>query len=171
MLNYMVWTKHGEEGKKPPDEQASAGIRNRNMDTNVGETGHMNENETVLETVNEGVEETIAILGNESLAYNEVVDALDQMIDAGKPNFLNEKNQKKLEEMRKHVKTSLYNGSTMTKLEADILLLEMKAGNGMSNTGFNDVLSLLQKFVPSPNELPQNMYEAKQMICSLGLEV
>ena len=103
----------------------------------------MNENETVLEIVNEGVEETVAVLGNESLACNEVVDALNQMIDAGKPNFLNEKNQKKLEEMRKHVKTSLYNGSTVTKLEADILLLEMKARNGMSDTWFNDVLSLL----------------------------
>ena len=73
--------------------------------------------------------------------------------------------------MRKHGKTPLYNGSTMTKTEADILLLKMKARNGMSNTGFNDVLSLLQKFVPSPNELPQNTYEAKQMICPLGLEV
>jgi hypothetical protein len=58
--------------------------------------------------------------------------------------------------MRKHAKTPLYKGSTVTKLEADILLLEMKARNGMSNTGFNDVLSLIQKFVLSPNELPQN---------------
>ena len=54
----------------------------------------MNENETVLETVNEGVEETVAILGNESLAYNEVVDALDQMIDAGKLDFLDEKTKR-----------------------------------------------------------------------------
>ena len=73
--------------------------------------------------------------------------------------------------MRKHAKTPLYNGSTVTKLEADILLLELKARNGMSDTRFNDVLPLLQKFVPSPNELPQNMYEAKHMICPLGLEV
>jgi Zn-finger nucleic acid-binding protein len=73
--------------------------------------------------------------------------------------------------MRKHAKTLLYNGSTMTKLEANILLLEMKARNGMSNTGFNDVLSLMQKFVPSPNELPQNTYKVKQMICPLRLEV
>ena len=87
------------------------------------------------------------------MAYNEVVDALDQMIDAGKPDFLDEKSQKKLE-MRRHAKTPLYNGSNVTKLEADILLLEMKARNGMSDTGFNDVLSLLQKFVPSPNGLP-----------------
>ena len=76
------------------------------------------------------------------------------MIDARKPDFLDEKNQKKLEEMRKHAKTPLYNGSTATKLEVGILLLEMKARNGMSDTEFNNVLSLLQKFVPSPNELP-----------------
>ena len=43
----------------------------------MGETRHVNENETVLETVNEGVEETVTVPGNESLAYNEVVDALD----------------------------------------------------------------------------------------------
>jgi polyhydroxyalkanoate synthesis regulator phasin len=129
----------------------------------------MNENEMVLETMNEGVKETITVLGNESLAYNEVVDALDQMIDAGKLDFVDEKNRKKLDDMRKHAKTPMYNGSTMTKLEADILFLEMKARNGMSDTRFNDLLSLLQKFVPSPNELPQNTYEAKQMICPLGL--
>ena len=60
----------------------------------------MNENETVLETVNEGVKEIVTVPGNESLAYNEVVDALDQMIDAGKLDFLDGKNQKKLEDMR-----------------------------------------------------------------------
>ena len=52
---YMVWTKHGKEGENPRNEQASVGIRNRNRDTNVGKTGHMNENEMVLETMNEGV--------------------------------------------------------------------------------------------------------------------
>ena len=115
MPNYMVWMKYREEGENPPDEQASAGIRNRNRDTNVGKTGHLNENEMVLETMNEGVEETVAIPGNESLAYDEMVDALDQMIDAGNLDFLDEKTQKKLEEMRKHAKTPLYNGSTVTK--------------------------------------------------------
>jgi hypothetical protein len=42
-----------------------------NRNTNVGEIGHMNENETVLETVNEGVKKTIVIPDNNSLAYNE----------------------------------------------------------------------------------------------------
>ena len=94
MPNYMVGTKHGEEGENPTDEQASTGIRNHNKDTNVGETRHVNENEMVLETMNEGVEETITVLGNESLAYNEVVDALEQIIDAGKPDFLDKKTER-----------------------------------------------------------------------------
>ena len=67
------------------------GIQNRNRDKTVGKIGHVNENETVLETINEGVKETVAVLGNESLAYNEVRDALDQMINARKPHFLDEK--------------------------------------------------------------------------------
>jgi len=70
------------------------GIRNRNRDTNVGKIGHVNENETVLETMNKGVEEIVAVLGNESLAYNDVVDALDQMFDVGKPGFLDEKTKR-----------------------------------------------------------------------------
>ena len=44
MLDNMVWTKHGEEGENPPDEQASSGIQNRKRDTNVGEIGYVNEN-------------------------------------------------------------------------------------------------------------------------------
>jgi len=44
--------------------------------------------------MNEGVEETVAVPGNESLTYNEVRDALDQMIDAGKLDFLDEKNKR-----------------------------------------------------------------------------
>ena len=143
MTNDMVWTKHGEESENPPDEKASAGIRSCKRDTNVGEAGPMNKNEPVLETMNVGVEETIAVLGRDSLANEEVVDALDQMIHAGKLDFLDEKNQKKMAEMRKHARTPLYKGSTVSKLEADILLLEMKARNGMSDTRFNDVLSLL----------------------------
>ena len=70
------------------------GIRNRNRDTNVGKIGHVNENETVLEIVNEGVEETIVVPRNKSLAYNEVIDALDQMIYARKPDFLDEKTKR-----------------------------------------------------------------------------
>jgi hypothetical protein len=52
----------------------------------------------------------------------------------------------------------------VTKLEASLLLLELKSSNGLTDNG-------LQKLLPTPNELPENTYQPKQMICPMGLEV
>ena len=60
----------------------------------------------------------------------------------------------------------------MAKLEANHLLLEIKSRNGLSDKGFDDLLTHLKnKMLPWPNELPKNTYQAKQMIYPLGLEV
>ena len=107
----------------------------------------------------------------ERLVANDVVDALDQMIRDGEPEFIDEKNLKKLEQIRIDAKTPLYPCCSVSKLEANLMLLEMKSSNGLSDKGFDDLLSLLQKLLPSPNGLPENTYQAKQMICPMGLEV
>ena len=82
---------------------------------------------------------------------------------------------KKSEEVRADEKgcedTTVYQSSSVTKLEAGLLLLELKSSNGMMDKGFDDLLTLLQKLLPNPNELPENTYKAKQMICPMGLEV
>ena len=78
-----------------------------------------------------------------------MLDALDKMIGDGEPEFLDARNLKKLEQMRKDAKTPLFNGSSMTKLEAKLLLLEMKSRNGLSDKGLNDLLSHLKsKMLP-----------------------
>ena len=87
--------------------------------------------ENITERVHERVEETVNELGNDTLADDEVSDDLDQMIRDGEPKFLDAKNLKKLEQMKKDAKTPLYQGSSVTKLEADMLLLELKSSNGM----------------------------------------
>jgi hypothetical protein len=66
--------------------------------------------------------------------------------------------------MRKDAKTSLYQGSRATNLEADLLLLELKSSNGLTDKDFHDLLNLLQKLLP-------NTYQAKKMIFPMGLEV
>ena len=100
----------------------------------------------------------------------EVLDALDKMIRDGELEFLDVRNLKKLEQMRKDAKAPLFNGSSMTKLESYLLLLEMKLKNGLLNKGFNDLLTHLKsKMLPWPNELLENTYQAKQMIYPLGL--
>jgi len=71
------------------------------------------------------------------------VDALDQMIRDGEPDFLDEKNLKKLEQMRIDARTPLYPSCSVSKLEANLMLLEMKSSNGLSDKGFDDLLSLL----------------------------
>ena len=142
MANYIVWTKHGEEGENPPDEVGSAFVTlgKQKQGTIIHETGHQSENVKVRETMSDFVHKTISISGNESLANDEVVDALDQMIHEGRAEFLVERNRKELEEIRKDARTPLCPGSTISKLEDDILLVEMKARNGMLDTRFNDVL-------------------------------
>jgi hypothetical protein len=127
--------------------------------------------ENIIERVHERVEETVSEVSNDTLADDEVSDDLDQMIRDGEPEFLDTRNLKKLEQMGKDAKTLLYQGSRVTKLEADLLLLEPKSSNGLTDKGFDDLLCLLQKLLPTPNELPENTYQAKQMICPMGLEV
>jgi hypothetical protein len=56
-------------------------------------------------------------------------------------------------------------------LEADILLLKLKSSNGLKDKGFDNLLSLLQKLLPTLNELPENTYQGEKMICPMGLEV
>jgi hypothetical protein len=47
----------------------------------------------------------------------------------------------------------------MTKLEANLLLLEMKSRNGLSDKGFDNLLTHLKsKMLPRPNELSENTY-------------
>ena len=86
-----------------------------------------------------------------------VVDALDKMIRDGEPEFLDAINLKMLEQMRKDARTPLYSYFSVTKLEANLLLLEFKSSNGLSDKGFDDLLNLLGKTLPSSNELLENM--------------
>ena len=79
--------------------------------------------ENIAQRVYERVEETVNEVDNDMLANYEVSDDLDQMIRDGEPEFLDARNLKKMEQMRKDAKTPLYQGSNVTKLEADLLLL------------------------------------------------
>ena len=50
-------------------------------------------------------------------------------------------------------------------------LLQWKATNGVFDKEFGELLKLVKKMLPKDNELPATTYEAKQLICPLGLEV
>ena len=79
----------------------------------------------------------------------------------------------KLERMLEDHKTKLYptceDGNT--KLGTTLELLQWKAENGLSDKGFGNLLKIVKQKLPKDNELPDSAYEAKKIICPLGLDV
>jgi hypothetical protein len=59
----------------------------------------------------------------------------------------------------------------MSTLEADIMLLEFKSTNDLSDKGFDQLLAIVRKLLLEKNELPEKTFLAKQMIYPIGLEV
>jgi hypothetical protein len=47
----------------------------------------------------------------------------------------------------------------------------LKASNGWNDCSFNDLLTLLKDMLPQGNTVLETVYEAKQIICLLDLEV
>jgi hypothetical protein len=50
-------------------------------------------------------------------------------------------------------------------------VLQWKAETGLSDKGFEKLLKIMKKKLPKDNELPDSTYEAKKVLCPLGLEV
>jgi len=49
--------------------------------------------------------------------------------------------------------------------------LQWKAKNGKPDEAFGQLLKIMKKMLPRANELPTTTYEAKQVVCPLGLEI
>ena len=50
-------------------------------------------------------------------------------------------------------------------------LFNLKANNGWSDKSFTSLLELLNDMLPDDNELPVSLYQAKKLMCSMGLEI
>jgi hypothetical protein len=50
-------------------------------------------------------------------------------------------------------------------------LLQWKAETGLPDKRFKKLLKIVKKMLPKDNELPTSTYEAKKIVCPLGLEV
>ena len=67
--------------------------------------------------------------------------------------------------------TPLYPGCTkFTKLGAIMKLFNLKASNCWTDKGFTQLLEALVEMFPDGNELPNSTYEAKKLMCPLGME-
>ena len=59
----------------------------------------------------------------------------------------------------------------LKKLGTTLELLKWKEEVGCPDSEFEKLLTIVKKMLPKNNELPASTYEAKKVVCPLGLEV
>jgi hypothetical protein len=101
------------------------------------------------------------------------VDDLDELLWSVESEFSGKSQNDKFSQIMKDCETPLFLGCKKehNKLHVVLTLLQMKASNGLSNKGFNELLQFLNNLLPKANMLPQSTYQAKKIVCPLGLEV
>src|SRR3954471_12134471 len=105
--------------------------------------------------------------------FDDPDDDLDRAILDAKINSGSEKERLKLEKMLEDHNKPLYPNCEdgQKKLGTMLELLQWKAENGTPDKGFEKLLKIIKKMLPGDNVLPSSTYEAKKVVCPLGLEV
>ena len=158
MPGYNVWTKHGEEGVMMEDgDEEDNDDYYRSMLPEYGDTA-MEDNE----------EE-----GGEERAPDEPADELGRAISDAKRGCDTDKERLQFDKMLEDHQKLLYPTCEdgQKKLGSILELLKWKAETGLTDSGFEKLLVILKKLLPRENELPASTYEAKKLVCPLGLEV
>nr|CAH65919.1 OSIGBa0102O13.10 [Oryza sativa] len=154
MPSYNCWTSHGEQGVEMEEDEV--------------------EDDNILEFAQyAGFEGNQTGEEDRDADYNDVPDDLGQMLQDAKEDCESEKGAHKLDKMLEDHRTSLYPGCEQghKKLDTTLEFLQWKAKNGVSDKAFGDLLKLVKNILPEGNKLPETMYEAKKIVCPLGLEV
>jgi hypothetical protein len=109
----------------------------------------------------------------EGEAHDEPPDDLGRTIADARRECKTNMEREKLDRMLEDHKKSLYpkcqNG--LKKLDSTLELLKWKAEEGLSDSGFEKLLKMMKNMLPKDNEFPTSTYEAKKVVCPLGLEV
>ncbi|KAK1615819.1 hypothetical protein QYE76_021336 [Lolium multiflorum] len=111
--------------------------------------------------------------GDQEEARDEPADDLGRTIADARSRCETEKERENLDRMLEDHKKSLYPGcdNGLKKLGCTLDLLRWKAQEGVADSGFENLLKMLKNMFPKNNELPSSTYEAKKVVCPLGLEV
>ncbi|KAK1400939.1 hypothetical protein POM88_000544 [Heracleum sosnowskyi] len=98
-------------------------------------------------------------------------DRVDEMIQDVEDQFIHQPDI--LENLVRDSKKLLYPGcnSEYTRLSTTLKLCKLKVKNGWTNKSFTELLKLLGDMLPLNNELPTSTYEAKKILCPMGMDV
>jgi ferredoxin-like protein FixX len=97
-------------------------------------------------------------------------DNLNEMLHDMETN-MGDSEKENLQHLFQDAEKPLYTGSKFNKLDVVLKLFKLKSNNGWSDKSFTKLLVLLHDMLPEDNELPISTYQAKKMMCPMGLEV
>ncbi|XP_037425092.1 uncharacterized protein LOC119290086, partial [Triticum dicoccoides] len=158
MPSYNCWTKHGERGVIMEEDEEGDDFIDESYLAHFGDT-FMED----AEGEGEGEEE----------ARDDPVDDLGRTIADARRRCETEKERENLDRMLEDHRKALYPGCDdgLKKLGCTLDLLKWKAEAGVADSAFENLLKILKNMFPKDNELPASTYEAKKVVCPLGLEV
>ena len=101
------------------------------------------------------------------------VNNVDQMLrDVEFQGVYTSSELSRLKQFVEDSKKPLYPGChKYSRLSGDLKLLQLKASHGWTDKSFKQLLDLLKDMLPEGNQVAGSVYEAKKIICPLGLEV
>ncbi|XP_039822138.1 uncharacterized protein LOC120684337, partial [Panicum virgatum] len=157
MEKYVCWTKHGEQGVTMEDNEEEDFDDHFSGNAGIG-----------------AFDDDIPMEEPEvDVAENDPSDDLGQALHNVQADCESETERLKFQKLIEDHHKLLYPDcqNVLKKLGTTLELLQWKATNGVSDKGFGELLKLVKKMLPKDNELPTTTYEAKQLVCPLGLEV
>jgi hypothetical protein len=161
MEDYQYWNKHGEEGLNEAEMRDS--YLERDVPTGV-EEDHDDVNEAdILGFTDDDIK--FQVHNIEEMVHNVKSHCDDDHYSNGELV----KYKKIIEDSKK----PFYNGcaAQYTRLFVMVKLFQLKVSNRWSDCSFKDLLTIIKDMLPQGNAVPEIIYEAKQIICLLGLEV
>ena len=177
---YTCWFMHGEKigessGANKNWEDNNENVNffdNEELDSNDDNEYEFLENFENFDNVrfecSDDEEMTVNIDENVEHVYDDNLE--DLLRDVG--DEIGDKYYDKFEYLKDESKKPLYPGCTkFTKLSAVLKLLNLKADHGWSDRSFTSLLELLREMLPDNNELPCTIYQAKKLICPVGLKI
>ncbi|XP_074314047.1 uncharacterized protein LOC141649251 [Silene latifolia] len=102
--------------------------------------------------------------------FDENYDRVDDLINDLKQSTEDPTEIERFDRLFGDAMKPVYPGSSFTCLSATLKLYSLKAKNGWSDKSFTSLLELLGKILPDGNELPRRTYDAKKILCPMGVD-
>jgi hypothetical protein len=155
--DYRCWNKHGDVGLKEVEmrkEVPTNGVEEENDDVSEADILRLNDDDIMsrVDNIEEMVRNVERHPDDDQYSNGELAKYKKVIEDSNKP---------------------FYDGCVVryTRLFVMVKLFQLKVSNVCNDGIFKDLLTLLKDVLPQGNSVPETVYEAKQIICPLGLEV